>query len=55
MNQSEISLINLEPTIGSEIRKTRPGVIINDNALGRHPLKIIIPFTDWKEHYAFAE
>jgi mRNA interferase MazF len=54
MKQNEIWLINLDPTIGAEIKKTRPAVIINDNALGKLPLKIIVPITDWKSHYDFA-
>ena len=54
MNQGEIWLIDLEPTVGAEMRKTRPAVIINDDALGRLPLKIIVPLTDWKEHYSMA-
>ena len=49
MKRGEIWLINLDPTIGAEIRKTRPAIIINDDALGKLPLKIIIPLTDWKE------
>ena len=39
MNQGDIWLINLDPTIGAEIRKTRPAVIVNDNSLGKLPLK----------------
>ena len=54
MKQSEIWLINLDPTIGSEISKTRPAVIVNDNTVGRLPLKIIVPLTDWKDRYAAA-
>ncbi|MDR3287013.1 MAG: type II toxin-antitoxin system PemK/MazF family toxin [Prevotellaceae bacterium] len=54
MKQGEIWLINLDPTIGAEMKKTRPAVIINDNALGKLPLKIIVPITDWKEHYNVA-
>ncbi len=54
MKQSEIWLINLDPTLGAEIKKTRPAVIINDNTLGRLPLKIIVPITDWKESYGVA-
>lgn len=48
MNQGEIWLINLEPTIGAEIKKTRPVPLcgMNDNALGRLPLKVIVPITD---------
>jgi mRNA interferase MazF len=54
MNQGEIWLINLDPTIGAEIKKVRPAIIVNDNSLGKLPLKIIVPLTDWKEHYKIA-
>jgi mRNA interferase MazF len=54
MKQGEIWLINLDPTIGAEIKKTRPAVIVNDDALGKLPLKIIVPVTDWKDHYSIA-
>ena len=54
MNQSEIWLIDLEPIKGAEIRKTRPCVIVNDNSMGKLPLKIIVPITDWKDHYKVA-
>ena len=46
MNQGDIWLINLDPTVGAEIKKTRPAIIVNDNTLGRLPLKIIVPLTD---------
>ena len=54
MKQGEIWLINLDPTIGAEIRKTRPAIVVNDNSLGKLPLKIIVPLTDWKERYDLA-
>lgn len=54
MKQSEIWLISLSPTVGAEIQKTRPAVIVNDNNLGRLPLKIVVPLTDWKERYEIA-
>ena len=54
MKQGEIWLINLDPTVGAEIRKTRPAIIVNDNALGILPLKIIVPVTDWKAKYEIA-
>jgi mRNA interferase MazF len=54
MKQSEIWLINLDPTIGAEIKKTRPAVVVNDNSLGKLPLKIIVPISDWKEKYEIA-
>ena len=54
MLKGEIWLINLDPTIGAEIRKTRPAVIISENAIGILPLRVIVPFTDWKDRYAVA-
>jgi mRNA interferase MazF len=54
MKQSEIWLINLDPTKGAEIQKRRPAIIVNDNRLGKLPLKIIIPITDWKDRYEIA-
>jgi len=54
MKQGEIWLINLDPTVGAEIKKTRPAIIVNDNSIGKLPLKIIVPVTDWKDGYQIA-
>ena len=54
MRKGEIWLINLDPTIGAEIRKTRPGLIVSEDAVGILPLRVIVPLTDWKERYAIA-
>lgn len=54
MKQGEIWLINLDPTIGAEIKKTRPAIIVNDNALGKLPLNIIVPLIDWKDRFEIA-
>jgi mRNA interferase MazF len=54
MKQNEIWLIDLDPTKGAEIQKKRPAVIVNDDRLGKLPLKIIVPITDWKERYNIA-
>jgi len=43
MRRGEIWLINLDPTIGAEIKKVRPAVIVSDNAIGILPLKVIVP------------
>ena len=51
MLRSEIWLISLDPTIGAEIKKTRPVVIVSSDAVGNLPLKVIAPITDWKAHY----
>ena len=49
MRRGEVWLINLDPTIGAEIKKTRPAVIVNDDAIGILPLKVIVPVTEWKD------
>ncbi len=54
MRRGEIWRINLDPTIGAEIRKTRPVIIVNDDEIGILPLKIIVPITDWKDRYGNA-
>ena len=54
MKRSEIWLINLDPTIGAEIQKTRPAIIVNDDLLGVLPLRVIVPITDWKSRYDVA-
>jgi mRNA interferase MazF len=54
MNRGEIWLVNLDPTVGSERKKIRPAVIISSDLVGILPLKIIVPFTDWKDRYTSA-
>jgi mRNA interferase MazF len=51
MHKGEIWLINLDPTVGAEIQKTRPAVIVSSDAMGVLPLRVIVPLTDWKERY----
>lgn len=51
MKRGEIWLINLDSTVGAELKKTRPAVIVNDDAIGILPLKVIIPITKWKDRY----
>ncbi len=54
MHRGEVWRINLDPTMGAEIKKTRPAVIVNDDAVGILPLKVIVPITVWKDRYAVA-
>lgn len=51
MKQGEIWEINLSPTVGAEIKKKRPAVIINDDAIGILPLKVIVPITAWRDRF----
>jgi hypothetical protein len=46
MNQGDIYLVNLDPTVQTEIGKTRPGLIISVNAMNHSsPRLIVAPIT----------
>jgi mRNA interferase MazF len=46
IRQYQIVIVNLDPTIGSEIRKTRPCVVISPDEMNRHLKTIVIPEFD---------
>ena len=51
-NQYSIVLVNLDPTIGSEIKKTRPCVIISPNEMNFNINTIIVaPMTSKSRSY----
>lgn len=43
MKRGELWLVNLDPTIGDELRKTRPVVIVNDDEIGVLALRVVVP------------
>ena len=49
--RGEIWQVNFEPTLGAEIRKTRPAIVVSANAIGKLPLKLVVPITDWKTNF----
>ncbi len=52
LSQYQIILVNLDPTVGSEIRKTRPCVIISPDEMNRHLRTVIIaPVTSRSKNY----
>jgi mRNA interferase MazF len=52
LNQYHIVLVNLDPTIGSEIKKTRPCVIISPDEMNRHLQTIVVaPMTSQSKRY----
>ena len=52
--RGDVWLVNFDPTVGAEIRKVRPAVVVSAAGVGRLPLQIVVPLTDWKPHYANA-
>ena len=50
--QYEIVVVNLDPTIGSEIKKKRPCLVVSPNEMNEHLATIVIcPITSQSKHY----
>lgn len=50
--RGDVWMVNFDPSIGSEIRRAHPGIIVNSDGLGALPLRWVVPTTDWKPHYS---
>ena len=52
LKQYQIVLVNLDPTIGSEMKKTRPCVIISPNEMNKYLQTIVVaPMTSSSKSY----
>jgi mRNA interferase MazF len=52
MKQYDIVIVNLNPTIGSEIKKTRPCVIVSPNEINNNLKTVVIcPITSQSKNY----
>ncbi len=45
--RGEIWWVQLDPTIGSEIKKTRPAVIVNLDEIVPLKIRLVVPLTGW--------
>ena len=53
MKRLDVWLVNLDPTLGSEIKKTRPAVIVSPDELNDHLRTVsVVPLTTGRR-YAF--
>ncbi len=50
--RGEVWIVRFDPAVGAEIQKVRPAVVIGVDSVGRLPLKIVVPITDWKPVFA---
>jgi len=52
INQYDIVLVNLDPTIGSEMKKTRPCVVLSPNEMNKYLQTIVVaPMTSGSKPY----
>jgi len=49
--RSEIWDVDLNPTVGSEINKIRPALVISSDAVGKLPIKLVAPITGWNQSF----
>ena len=49
--RGEVWLVRFDPTVGAEKSKLRPAIVISENSIGKLPLRIVVPITDWKPQY----
>jgi len=52
MRKGQIWLVRLYPTVGDEIGKTRPVVVVSDDEVGILRLKVIVPITAWNDLFS---
>jgi mRNA interferase MazF len=50
--RGEVWFADFNPVTGSETGKARPCVVISEDALGRLPVRLVVPVTDWKPAFA---
>jgi mRNA interferase MazF len=50
MNQYDIFLVSLDPTIGHEIKKSRPCIVLSPDEMNRHISTVIIAPMTTKSH-----
>jgi mRNA interferase MazF len=50
--RGEIWRVRFDPSVGAEIRKDRPAVVVSVNTIGLLPLRIVVPLTDWQTSFA---
>lgn len=52
LKRGQVWWVNLDPTVGSEIKKKRPCVVVSSDAASRLPVRIVVPLTEWNETFA---
>ena len=45
--RGEIWQVNFDPTIGAEIQRTRPAIVVSSDAVGSLRIKLVAPVTTW--------
>lgn len=49
--RGEVWMVSPDTTVGAEIQKTRPAIVISSDAIGKLPIKTIVPITTWQNTF----
>ena len=49
--RGEVWRVSFDPAQGSEMKKTRPAVVISSDAVGTLPVRLVAPLTGWKSYF----
>jgi mRNA interferase MazF len=49
--RGEVWKVNLDPTVGAEMKKVRPAIVVSSDAVGILPVKVVVPITKWKDWF----
>lgn len=50
--RSEVWQVNLGQTVGEEMQKVRPAVVVSSSKIRKLRLRLIAPITTWKDHFS---
>ena len=50
--RGEIWLVRFDPSVGDEIKKERPAIVLSIAALTRLQLRIVVPLTGWQPAFS---
>ena len=49
--RGEIWFVALDPAVGSEMKKTRPALVMSSDAISGLGIKLVAPITEWKQKF----
>ena len=49
--RGEVWDVQFAPSVGAEIRKVRPALVLSRDDVGKLPLRVVVPLTTWQESF----
>ena len=50
--RGEVWEVDFDPTVGTEIQKIRPAVVVNVNSIRHLQIRLVAPITTWKARFS---